>query len=80
MCLLRITGVRPDVPLGKCAIPPSYRPYFAGWNANRNFPAPVIGIHHPQASVRRYNRADAKPSLESYEVSSLPIRWIDSRL
>ncbi len=80
MCLLRITGVRPDVPQGKCAIPPSYRPYFAGWNANRNFPAPVIGIHHPQASVRRYNRADEKPTLESYEISSLPIRWIDSHL
>ena len=80
MCLLRITGVRPDVPQGKCAIPPSYRPYFAGWNAERNFPAPVIGIHHPQASVRRYNRADEKPPIESYEVSSLPIRWIDSHL
>ena len=70
MCLLRITGVRPDVPQGQCAIPPSYRPYLAGWNAERDFPAPVIGIHHPKASVRRYNRDEEKPSLERDGFSS----------
>ncbi len=80
MCLLRITGVRPDVPQGQCAIPPSYRPYFAGWNAERDFPAPVIGIHHPLASVRRYNRADEKPPLESYDMASVPVRWVNSHL
>lgn len=80
MCLLRITGVRPDVPQGQCAIPPSYRPYLAGWNAERDFPVPVIGIHHPQASVRRYNRADEKPPLESYDMASVPVRWVNSHL
>ena len=80
MCLLRITGVRPDVPQGQCAIPPSYRPYLAGWNVERDFPVPVIGIHHPQASVRRYNRADEKPLLESYDMVSVPVRWINSHL
>lgn len=80
MCLLRITGVKPDVPQGQCAIPPSYRPYLAGWNAERDFPVPVIGIHHPQASVRRYNRADEKPLLESYDMASVPVRWINSHL
>ena len=80
MCLLRITGVRPDVPQGQCAIPPSYRPYLAGWNAERDFPVPVIGIHHPKASVRRYNRADEKPPLESYDMTSVPVRWINSHL
>ena len=80
MCLLRITGVRPDVPQGQCAIPPSYRPYLAGWNAERDFPVPVIGIHHPKASVRRYNRADEKPPLESYDMASVPVRWVNSHL
>ncbi|WP_298888536.1 trypsin-like serine protease [Porphyromonas vaginalis] len=80
MCLLRITGVKPDVPQGQCAIPPSYRPYFAGWNAERDFPVPVIGIHHPLASVRRYNRADEKPTLESYDMASVPVRWVNSHL
>ena len=80
MCLLRITGVRPDVPQGQCAIPPSYRPYFAGWNAERDFPAPVVGIHHPRTSVQRYNRADEKPPLESYDMSFVPVRWVDSHL
>ena len=80
MCLLRITGVRPDVPQGQCAIPPSYRPYLAGWNAERDFPVPVIGIHHPKASVRRYNRADEKPPLESYDMTSVPVRWVNSHL
>ena len=80
MCLLRITGVKPDVPQGQCAIPPSYRPYLAGWNAERDFPVPVIGIHHPKASVRRYNRADEKPPLESYDMTSVPVRWVNSHL
>ncbi|MDD6929194.1 MAG: trypsin-like peptidase domain-containing protein [Bacteroidales bacterium] len=80
MCLLRITGVRPDVPQGQCAIPPSYRPYLAGWNAERDFPVPVIGIHHPKASVRRYNRADEKPPLENYDMTSVPVRWVNSHL
>ena len=80
MCLLRITGVKPDVPQGQCAIPPSYRPYLAGWNAERDFPVPVIGIHHPRASVRRYNRSDEKPTLEDYYMSSVPVRWINSHL
>ena len=80
MCLLRITGVRPDVPQGQCAIPPSYRPYLAGWNAERDFPVPVIGIHHPKASVRRYNRADEKPPLASYDMTSVPVRWVNSHL
>ena len=80
MCLLRITGVKPDVPQGQCAIPPSYRPYFAGWNAERDFPAPVIAIHHPKASVRRYNRADEKPTLENYDMATVPVRWINSHL
>ena len=80
MCLLRITGVRPDVPQGQCAIPPSYRPYLAGWNAERDFPVPVIGIHHPKASVRRYNRADEKPPLENYDMASVPVRWVNSHL
>ena len=80
MCLLRITGVRPDVPQGQCPIPQSYRPYLAGWNAERDFPAPVIGIHHPQASVRRYNRADEKPPIESYDMVSVPVQWINSHL
>lgn len=80
MCLLRITGVRPGVPQGQCAIPPSYRPYFAGWNAERDFPVPVIGIHHPKASVRRYNRADEKPPLESYDMATVPVRWVNSHL
>lgn len=80
MCLLRITGVKPDVPQGQCAIPPSYRPYLAGWNAERDFPVPVIGIHHPKASVRRYNRADEKPPLENYDMASVPVRWVNSHL
>ena len=80
MCLLRITGVRPDVPQGQCAIPPSYKPYLAGWNAERDFPAPVIGIHHPKASVRRYNRSNDKPALESYDIASVPVRWVNSHL
>ena len=80
MCLLRITGVRLGVPQGQCAIPPSYRPYFAGWNAERDFPAPVIGIHHPLASVRRYNRADEKPTLESYDIANVPVRWVNAHL
>ena len=80
MCLLRITGVKPDVPQGQCAIPPSYRPYLAGWNAERDFPVPVIGIHHPKASVRRYNRANEKPPLENYDMASVPVRWVNSHL
>lgn len=80
MCLLRITGVRPDIPKGQCAIPESYRPYFAGWNAERDFPAPVIGIHHPLASVRRYNRANEKPPLESYDLAEIPVQWTNSHL
>ncbi len=80
MCLLRITGVRLNVPQGQCAIPPSYRPYLAGWNAERDFPVPVIGIHHPKASVRRYNRADEKPPLENYDMTSVPVRWVNSHL
>lgn len=80
MCLLRITGVQPATPQGQCPIPQSYRPYLAGWNAERDFPAPVIGIHYPQASVRRYNRSDDKPALESYNIASVPVRWVNSHL
>ena len=80
MCLLRITGVVPGIPEGQCAIPRSYRPYFAGWNAQRDFSAPVIGIHHPLASVRRYNMADRKPSLEDYPMPGLPVNWTKSHL
>ena len=80
MCLLRITGVQPATPQGQCPIPQSYRPYLAGWNAERDFPAPVIGVHHPKASVRRYNRADEKPPLESYDIASVPVQWVNSHL
>lgn len=76
LCLLKITGVRPDVPEGSCAIPPSYMPYFAGWNAG-DFDAPVVSLHHPNASVRRYSMSVEKPTLQDYNIK-LPVSWKSS--
>lgn len=40
-------------------IPPVYyEPYYAGWNAKDKGTPPYAGIHHPQASVKRINKAE----------------------
>lgn len=39
--------------------PPVYfQPYYAGWNAKDQGKASYIGIHHPKASVKRFNITD----------------------
>lgn len=68
MCLLEITGVDPDVEEGLCAIPPSYMPYLAGWNASFTPSGPFHGIHYPRGSVARYSLAAGEPILSDYSV------------
>lgn len=59
MCLLRITGIDSNpqyAPSG--GIPPSYMPFYSGWNAEPDPMGSFINLHHPTSSVTRYNRCN----------------------
>lgn len=49
--------------------PAFYRPYYAGWNAKDEGTAPYAGIHHPGASVKRFNTAD-DVTLETFNIQN----------
>lgn len=70
LCLLRITGVQDTQGGERCGIPASYRPYFSGWNAGEHQP-PYVGLHHPAASVTRYNQVKEKVQLASFAAGSM---------
>ncbi len=75
LCLLRITGIQ-DTDGGKrCGIPASYRPYFSGWNVGAHQP-PYVGLHHPAASVTRYNRSSGSVEIASFSAGSMT--WTDT--
>lgn len=75
LCLLRITGVQNTDGGIECGIPASYRPYFSGWNIGSHQP-PYVGLHHPSASVTRYNQALGEVELSSFTAGST--QWTDS--
>ncbi len=33
--------------------PPEYRPYYAGWNHNKELPSSSVSIHHPQGDIKK---------------------------
>ncbi|MDH6311447.1 hypothetical protein M2137_000197 [Parabacteroides sp. PFB2-10] len=47
--------------------PAYYQPYYAGWNIAEQPEGPYFNIHHPQASLKRYNWFDDELTLRSYE-------------
>lgn len=75
LCLLRITGLpgaTPENPNGG-KIPPYYNPYFSGWNALATPQGPYFGIHHPLASLKRYNQTSATIKIDDYHADQ--IHW-----
>lgn len=69
LCLLEITGVLPNVSADSCAIPRSYMPYFSGWNHSDTPQGDFVGLHHPKASVLRYNRCSEPIKKGDFNVS-----------
>lgn len=47
--------------------PAYYQPYYAGWTLAEEPEAPYFNIHHPQASLKRYNWLDDGISLTTYK-------------
>ncbi len=76
LCLLEITGVLPNVGEGECAIPPSYMPYFSGWNVEEKPQGIFVGLHHPKGSVQRYSVSTKPITIQSF--SAGPARWENS--
>lgn len=72
LCLLRITGLQPEEVDSRCGIPASYRPYFSGWNKGKHTP-PYIGLHHPTASIARYN--ECKQNIRLAPFSAGVVTW-----
>lgn len=58
--LFRATNEETDMALLELMETPPvyYQPYYAGWNAKDQGIAPYIGIHHPNASVKRVVKTD----------------------
>lgn len=44
-------------------VPPSYLPYYAGWNRGSVPPTSSVCIHHPSADVKKYSK-DLNPATE----------------
>lgn len=76
LCLLKIVGVDSDPTYSRSGgIPASFMPYYSGWNAEENPEGSFINLHHPTASVARYNRHDASSlKLTDFSASS-GITW-----
>ncbi len=66
MALLRISGMPKDKEGRELPIPPSYRPYYAGWNLSLAPSAPYVCIHHPLSAVKRYSRSDIPISVRDF--------------
>lgn len=59
LCLLKITGIDKNPEYKKSGgIPASFMPYYSGWNAELTPKGFFTNLHHPTASVARYNRCD----------------------
>ena len=53
-------------------VPASYRPYYAGWNANANPAGPFLNLHHPSAQPTKYNQFDGELAYASFPDRSMP--------
>ena len=49
--------------------PPTYRPYYAGWNRSGTMPQKTVSIHHPQGDVKKISNDNNSPTIASFGTS-----------
>ncbi|MFW6289455.1 MAG: T9SS type A sorting domain-containing protein [Mariniphaga sp.] len=61
--------------------PPSYRPYFAGWNRSGTLPDSSKSIHHPQGDIKKISTDQDPPLISDFTSDYTPsgflkvMRW-----
>ncbi|MCK3684417.1 T9SS type A sorting domain-containing protein [Maribellus sp. YY47] len=52
--------------------PPTYRPYYAGWNHTDVYSDSTVSIHHPQGDVKKIAFDENKPTPSNFTVDYIP--------